>query len=195
MHCNLEQAYIPSCADCLHNKSRTTRPAGPLHPLPVPDTRGACIAMDFVGPLPTNEGFDCILSITDHLGSDVCIVPTNITITAEELAIIFFNHWYCKNGLLSDIVCDQDKLFISHFWKVLLKLTGVKFKMSTVYHPKTDGSSEQLNKTINQMLHYHVCCNQKGWVQVLPCIHFQIMNTVNSSTGFSGFQLHLGCSP
>ena len=45
------------------------------------------------------------------------------------------------------------------------------------------------------MLHYHVQRNQKGWVRALPRIRFQIMNTVNASTGFSGFQLHLGWSP
>lgn len=195
MRRDLEQAYIPSCADCLRNKSRTTKPAGPLHPLPVPDEHGASIAMDFIGPLPLDDGFDCILSITDRLGSDVRIIPTNITITAEELALTFFNHWYCENGLPSDIVCDRDKLFVSRFWKALSKLTGVKFKMSTAYHPETDGSSERSNKTINQMLRYHVRRNQKGWVRALPRIRFQIMNTVNSSTGFSGFQLHLGRSP
>jgi len=37
MRRDLEQAYIPSCVDCLRNKSRTTKVAGPLHPLPVPD--------------------------------------------------------------------------------------------------------------------------------------------------------------
>jgi hypothetical protein len=48
---------------------------------------------------------------------------------------------------------------------------------------------------VNQLLCYHVKRNQKGWVHALPRIRFQIMNTVNASMGFSGFQLHLGCSP
>ena len=42
------------------------------------------------------------------------------------------------------------------------------------------------------MLPYHVKQNQKGWVHALLHICFQIMNTVNASTKFSGFQLHLG---
>jgi hypothetical protein len=195
MRRDLEQAYIPSCAECLRNKSPTTRPAGPLHPLPVPDRRGSSIAMDFVGPLVLDQGYDCILSITDRIGSDVRIIPTNINITAEDLAVIFFDNWYCENGLPDDIVCDRDKIFVSCFWKALTKLSGVKLKMSTAYHPETDGSSERSNKTINQMLRYHVRRNQKGWVRALPRIRFQIMNTVNASTGFSGFQLHLGRSP
>ena len=45
------------------------------------------------------------------------------------------------------------------------------------------------------MLHYHVKHIQKGWVHALPRIHFKIMNTVNASTSYSGFQLHLGRSP
>jgi hypothetical protein len=130
-----------------------------------------------------------------QIGSDVRIIPTNINITAEDLAVIFFNNWYCENGLPDDIVCDCDKIFVSRFWKALTKLSGVKLKMSTAYHPETDGSSERSNKTINQMLRYHVRRNQKGWVRALPRIRFQIMNTVNASTGFSGFQLHLGRSP
>jgi hypothetical protein len=190
MRWDLEQAYIPSCTDCLHNKSHTTRNTGPLHPLPVPDSCGSLIVMDFIGPLLLDENYDCILSMTDCLGSDVCVIPTRLNITAEDLTVVFFDHWYCENGLPTDIVCDQDKLFVSKIWKALTKLTGVKLKMSSAYHPETDGLSEQSNKTINQLLQYHVH-HQKGWVHVLPRIQFQIMNTVNTSTGFSGFQLHL----
>jgi hypothetical protein len=67
--------------------------------------------------------------------------------------------------------------------------------MSTAYHPQTDGSSEQSNKTVNQCLCYHVQRNQKGWVMALPLIRFQIMNSINSSTGYSGFQLLMGRLP
>jgi len=58
-----------------------------------------------------------------------------------------------------------------------------------------DGSSERSNKTVNQCLHYHIQWNQKGWVAALPLIRFQIMNSVNGSTGYSGFQLLMGRSP
>ncbi len=33
--------------------------------------------MDFIGPLPKDKGFDCILTITDCLGSDIRLIPTN----------------------------------------------------------------------------------------------------------------------
>jgi hypothetical protein len=168
MCCDLEKAYIPSCQDCQRNKSRTTKAPGPLHPLPVPDGRGNSIAMDFVGPLKPDNGFDCILTITDCLGADIRIIPTCIDIDAEELAVLFFDHWFCKNGLPMEIISDRDKLFVSQFWAALTALCGVKLKMSSAYHPQTNGSSERTNKMVNQSLHYHVDRAQKGWVRALP---------------------------
>jgi hypothetical protein len=67
--------------------------------------------------------------------------------------------------------------------------------MSTAHHPETDGASERTNKTMNQVLCYHIKRNQLGWVRTLPWVCFERMNAVNSSTGFTPFQLCMGQSP
>jgi hypothetical protein len=133
--------------------------------------------------------------MTDHLHSNICIIPCKLNISASDFATLFFDHWYCENGLPLEIVSDRNKLFVSHFWKTLNSLTGVTLKISSAYHPTTDGSSERTNKTINQCLRYHVKQNQKGWARALPHIHFQLMNTINASTKYSPFQLRMGRSP
>ncbi|PIL33967.1 hypothetical protein GSI_03675 [Ganoderma sinense ZZ0214-1] len=191
----LEMLYIPSCEECQQNKSLTRKPTGPLHPLPVPDARASSIAIDFVGPLPEDEGFNCLATIMDRLGSDYHLVPCRMDTTAEQFAVLFFDHWFCENGLPMEIVLDRDKLFTSRLWDALHKLTGIKLKLSTAFHPQTDGASERTNKTVTQALRYHVSRSQRGWVRALPRVRFAIMNTVNASTGFSPFQLHLGRSP
>ncbi len=195
MRKELEEMYIPSCEDCQRNKSPTVKPPGPLHPLPVPTRSGDCITIDFVGKLPSDRGFDCLATITDHLGSDIRLIPTHMDASAEDFAQQFFDFWYCENGLPLEIVTDRDKLFVSRFWKALHKLTGVKIKMSTAFHPQSDGASERTNKTVIQAIRYHVGRNQTGWVRALPRVRFAIMNTVNDSTRFSRFQLQLGRSP
>lgn len=195
MHRDLEEAYIPGCRDCQRNKSSTRKPAGPLHPLPIPDQRGDSVAIDFIGPLPDDAGFNSIVTMTCRMGSDIQIVPSRINISAPDFALLFFEHWFCENGLPLEIVCDRDKLFVSKFWTALHVLTGIDIKMSSSYHPETDGSSERTNKTINQALRYHVDRNQVGWVRALPRVRFDIMNTVNKSTGFSPFHLRMGRSP
>jgi hypothetical protein len=71
MRKDLESTYVPSCVECQQNKSSTTKPIGPLHPLPVPDAHGDSVTMDFIEPLPVDEGFDCLITLTDRLGADI----------------------------------------------------------------------------------------------------------------------------
>jgi hypothetical protein len=151
--------------------------------------------MDFIGPLPLDEGFDCILTITDKLGSDIRIIPTTTDLTAESLALLFFDNWYCENGLPLEIISDRDKLFISKFWKNLSLLTGIHHKCSSSFHPQTDGQSERTNRTVIEAIRYHVERNQSGWKRALPRIRFNIMSSLNVSTGFSPFQLRFGKCP
>ena len=192
---DLENGYVASCPECQHNKSSMVKPIGPLHPLPIPDQQGDSVAIDFIGPLPEDDRNNCIITFTDHLGSNIQLAATQTDITADQLAYLFFDKWYCENGLPSDIISDRDKLFISKFWKALHKITSVKLRMSTAYHPQMDGASERTNKTVNQCLWYHVEHNQLGWSHTLPQIHFHIMNTINKSTGFTPFQLRMGRNP
>jgi len=195
MRRDLANAYIPSCTECQRNKDRTTKPVGPLHPLPVPDERFDTVGLDFVGPLPLDQGYDMILTMTDLLGAEVRASPTHSKATAADVALIIFDEWYCENGLMLRLISDRDHLFISAVWRELHKLTGVSIKMSTSYHPQTDGGSERTNKTFIQMLRYMVDQHQIGWVSKLPRMRFAFMNTVNASTGFSPFQLKTGRSP
>ena len=195
MQRDLEDGYVPGCANCQRNKSPTTKPLGPLHPLPIPDGWEDLVAIDFMGPLSMEDGFNCIVTFTDRLNSDIRMAACKMTLLAEELAVLFFDEGFCENGLPLDIVSDRNRLFMSRFWAALHKLTGVKCKISTSYHPEMDGASERTRKTMIQCLHYHVKSNQMDWRWALSQIYFQMMNTVNASTEFTPFQLQMGWSP
>ena len=84
---------------------------------------------------------------------------------------------------------------MSRFWRYFSVLTGIKHKCSTSYHPQTDGASERTNKILIQALRFHVKRNQKGWVAALPRIRFNLMCTVNKSTGYTPFMLRYGRNP
>ena len=73
---DLEKGYVASCPDCQSNKSSTSKPIGPLHPLLVPDQHGDSVAIDFIGPLPEDKSKDCIITFTDCLGSDIQLAAT-----------------------------------------------------------------------------------------------------------------------
>ena len=117
MHCDLKQGYVASCPDCQQNKSSTIKPYRPLHPLPILDQWGDSVAIDFIRPLPEDNRKNSIITFTNHLGSDIQLVPSWTDISTEDLAYLFFNKWYCENGLPLEIVSDRDKLFVSSFGK------------------------------------------------------------------------------
>ena len=63
--------------------------------------------------------------------------------------------------------------------------------MSSAYHPQSDGASER-KKTVIQCILFAVERDQRVWVKALPKVRFDIMNTINASTGFTPFQLRFG---
>jgi hypothetical protein len=72
---------------------------------------------------------------------------------------------------------------------------GVELRMSSTYHPQTDGSTECMNQTITQMLQQCVVADQKDWVNKLPVIEFALNSAHSESTGFSSFFLNTGQMP
>ena len=106
MQCDLINAYVPSCAECQRNKNWTSKPAGPLHPLPIPDKCFESVAIDFIGLLPKDDGFDAIVTMTNRLGTDIQLAPCNTNLTTEEFATIFFDKWFCENGCPLELITD-----------------------------------------------------------------------------------------
>jgi hypothetical protein len=100
------ELYIKSCPSCGRNKSPTQAPAEFLHPMPIPERRFDELAMDFVGPLPTSNGFDTVLMMTDRLTDYVKMEPTHSTATARDIATLTYSSWYHQFGLPKAITSD-----------------------------------------------------------------------------------------
>lgn len=115
MHKDLINTYVPSCSDCQRNENTTSKPGGPLHPLPVPNKQFNSVAIDFIGPLPKDNGFNSIVTMTDRLNTDIQLALCKTDMTAQNYATIFFDKWFCENGCPLELITDRDKLFVSWF--------------------------------------------------------------------------------
>ena len=150
------EAYCRTCGICATTKSVPAKPMGMLRPLPVPRRPWQYIALDFVGPLPLSKNrlgeFDMICVIIDQLTSMVHIVPTKQTYGAAEMAEVIFEHVYKLHGLPERIISDCDSLFTSIFWRTLHGMLGTELRLSSSFHPQTDGATERANRTMTQML-------------------------------------------
>ncbi|SGZ32127.1 BQ5605_C043g12085 [Microbotryum silenes-dioicae] len=187
--------YVQQCDSCQRTKARTTRIAGKLHSLPVPTRPMADIAIDFVGPLPANKGFDRVLTITDRLSGYVRLLPAREADTAAEVAARFHEGWHRLFGLPQSIVSDRDKLFTSKFWTALHKRLNIKLQLSSAFHPETDGRSEKTNKTAFQILRALVNKEQSNWAECLAVCEYAINSSLNVATGKTPFELVFGYTP
>lgn len=192
-------AYCETCIVCHQNKSSNQRPYGLLNPLPIPTQPWEAIGIDFIGPLPEskdrNTTFDQITVIIDLLTSMVHLVPSKTTYTARNVAELVFSEVYKHHGLPRAIVSDRDSWFTSIFWTHLNSLIGTQLKMSTAYHPETDGATERANRTVTQMIRICVGSSHKDWVSKLPAIEFAINSARSDSTGYAPFFLNTGRMP
>jgi hypothetical protein len=102
-------AYVQGCATCQANKTFPGNPKPPLFPIKTnPDALPfEMIALDFIVKLPESEGYDTILTITDHDCSKAAFfIPCNKTIDAEGVAALYAKtvcpHYRLPRKVISD---------------------------------------------------------------------------------------------
>ena len=135
------------------------------------------IAMDFITDLPLSNGCDSILVILDpytKMGHFVSLQQDGKK--ANDLIRIFAREHWRLHGMPLDIISDRDSRFTAHIWKDLLKHLGVKPRMNTAFHPKTNGQKERLN-TLEIYLRAFVNYEMSNWEDLLPTAEFAYNNS------------------
>lgn len=188
--------YITSCTKCQCNKSSTQLPAGKLMPLPIPDNNWNTVTMDFITNLPvTTSGNDCVFVVVDKLSKMAHFVPCVTTISAVQVAKLFVTNVVRYHGVPSAIVSDRDVRFTSMFWKSLFKILGTSLRLSSAYHPETDGQTERTNRIIHEMVRNYINYQQNNWDEILVSCEIAYNNSIQASTGFTPYYLNYGHHP
>lgn len=190
------ERYVHSCHACQVNKAKNYAPAGLLQPLPIPQRPGQYISVDFITGLPrTRSGHDAVMVAVDLLTKRAFFIPTTTDADVEQTAERFFNGVVRLVGLPEVIVSDRDKLFTSDFWRNLWAQLGTRFNMSTAYHAQTDGQTERMNRTFEEMLRAYVNYAQDNWDTWLSAAEFAYNSLPQTSTGQSPFYMSHGYHP
>ena len=190
------EAYIGTCETCQRTKPRNQVPYGLLQPLPTPTRRWSEISMDLVTGLPlTARGHDALCVFVCRLSKRTHVVPTVKGVKPKKLAEIFFNHIWLHHGMPVGIVSDRDPLFVSNFWRALFKWAGTSLRMSTAYHPETDGQTERQNRTLLTMLRAYAAERPENWDSRLAAAEYAYNDSLHASTGYTPFYLEYGQDP
>jgi len=159
------------------------------------------VTIDFIVKLPsssdqiTEEVYDSILVIVDRLTKYTHFIPYKETYTAEQLARIVIDRLIRYHGIPSSFVTDRDKLFTSNYWKTLVASIGIRHKLSTSFHPQTDGQTERMNQTLEAYLRHYVNHTQNNWVSLLPMAQLALNNLKSESTQHTPFFANYGKHP
>ena len=121
-------------------------------------------------------------------------MPCNTTITGPQIAQLYYKNVYPWFGLPTKVISDRDPRFTSHFGRSLAKELGIKWNMSTAFHPQTDGLTERKNQWIEQYLRL-VTGNSEDWSNLLPLAMLVHNNSANSTTRLAPNQLLIGREP
>lgn len=193
--------YIRDCETCQRNKADRHRPYGLLQPIPQLRKPWESVAMDFITKLPkskepqTGVEYDSILTITDRMTKYAYFIPFIEATTAPETAYVILRTVIANHGLPKEWITDRDPKFTSHFWTTLMEKLGVQKKMSTAYHPQTDGQAERMNQTVEQYLRCYLNYKQDNWVSLLPLAQIAYNSAKNATTGMTPYFANYGKEP
>ena len=143
--------YVRGCGECQRHKVNNRPTKAPLQPIFPPNdtTPFGVVALDFITKLPPSNGYDSILTITDHSCTKmVHFIPCIETITAEGTACLFLDTIVRRYGLPHKIISDRDPRFTAKFVQELCRTLGIQQNISSAYHPRTDGQSERNNQWV-----------------------------------------------
>jgi len=184
--------YVKGCDLCQGMKNRTEEPAGKLKLSEVPQKTWSHLTVDFITKLPVVAGKDAILVVCDRLSKMTHFVATTEGTSAEGLARLFRDNVWKLHGLPESVVLDRGPQFAAELTKELNRMLGIKTKLSTVFHPQTDGQTERMNQELEQYLRLFVEHRQKDWPEWLALAEFAINNKTHTVTKMSPFMANYG---
>jgi hypothetical protein len=191
--------YVASCRSCQWTHAKRHRPYGKLNPLEPAVAPWEDLSMDFITDLPTSkrgkDEYDAILVIVDRFTKMGLYIPTRKSLKAPDLADLMIDAVTTRMGLPKSIVSDRGPVFTSLFWQEFCTRLQIQRKLSTAFHPQTDGQTERMNQTLETYL--RIFCNesQDNWATLLPHAEFAYNASRHSVTQMSPFYALYGFNP
>ncbi|MBW0563943.1 hypothetical protein O181_103658 [Austropuccinia psidii MF-1] len=148
--------------------------------------------MDWVtGLVPGGKNnFNSCLVIVDRCGKSVRFLPCGKEDKDMDTALLFWNNIMSKCGIPKIIISDRDPKLTSEYWIHPFDMLGKKLSFSTAYHPQTDGLSQMMIQTMEEVIRRFCAFGIEykehegythGWDTLLPEFHLAY-NTRQHST-------------
>ncbi|KAI5116012.1 hypothetical protein M0805_002829 [Coniferiporia weirii] len=152
--------------------------------------------MDFITDLPLSNNYDSIMVVINHDSSKgIVLIPCTKTLDAIGTAKLYHDNVYKRFGLPRRIISDRGPQFASQVFQTLCMRLGIKSKLSTAYHPQTDGQTERTNQEVEAYLRIYCGTSPHTWTDSLTDLEFSHNIQTHSVTKTSPFNIILGYNP
>lgn len=188
------QEWLKKCPECQMNARRSHTHHDELHPLDIPPPF-ARWHLDFIGELPkTVRGNRWILVAVDYM-TNYPVARAVPVASSEAVADFLYEEFVMRFGCPTEILTDRGANFMGKVLRHYTKRIGLTHKMTSAFHPGTNGKCERLNGTLKAMLRKYTNGALHIWDHYLDAALFACRIRTHSTTGFSPFKMTYARNP
>ena len=193
--------YVKTCDICARTKTPREARHGELFSLPAPNRPWSHITIDFVTGLPEScyaaeaKKYNAIMVVVDRFTKMAHYIATTKELNAQGFARLLLREVVRHHHMPENIVSDRGPVFRSEFWATLSKLLGTDHRLSTSFHPQTDGQTERQNQMLEHYLRCYIDYLQNDWADHLALAEHTYNAAVHSVTKISPFKAYTGRDP
>ncbi|GKC52850.1 reverse transcriptase domain-containing protein, partial [Tanacetum coccineum] len=181
--------YVRRCDACQRSgniSSKNEMPQNNIQVCEVFDVWG----LDFMGPFPQSRGNKYILVDVDYVSKWVKAqaLPTNDT----RVVVKFLRSLFSRFGVPKALISDRGTHFCNFQLEKALQRYGVTHKLSTAYHPQSNGQTKVTHRAIKHILERLVGYNPKDWSEKLNDALWAFRTAYKTPTGCTPFRLVYG---
>ncbi len=182
--------FCRSCAQCQKMGSISKRNQQPMNPIISVDIFDLW-GIDFMGPFPNSNGNIYILLTVDYVSKWVEAKATKLD-DAKTVVKFLKSNVLNRFGIPRGIISDRGTHFCNKVVKSLFTKHGITHRVSTAYHPQTNGLAELSNREIKNILSKMVNLDRKDWSQKLDDALWAYRTAYKTPIGMTPYKLVYG---
>ncbi len=130
----------------------TKQPAAAPQAIANPVQRFSHLHIDLVGPLPqSREGHTHLLTVLDR-STRWAEALRLMSTSAESCAAALVAGWVARFEVPQQITSDRGSQFCSSVWDSFTQRLGIKSRLTTPYHPQSNGAIERFHRRLKDSL-------------------------------------------